>query len=243
LPKKLESASLASQVRDRLLQEIKSGRFGNTELLPPEKELAAQFKVSRNTIRAALASLEEDGLVARRKGVGTSIIRSAIGLTTFFDVAKEVSDILQDCGIWATRTILSQKRVVNAQIQAILQLPSGEAILMTEKIWKANAIPLVLGYDYVPTQIIRHSAPPNLWPGSIYVFLEECCEERVEYVRTEVDSVLGDATVNARLEIEAGVPLLHMHSVGFNERNSPLFFSGSYFRSGFLKFSFIRRRA
>lgn len=243
LPREMNSDSLAHQVRDRLLQEIKTGRFSNLDHLPPEAVLAIEFQVSRNTIRTALTSLEEGGLISRKKGVGTRILRQALGLSTFFDVAKEVSDILQDCGFWATRALLTQKRMRNPQVQQLLEVDPREELLRFEKIWRVDGIPLVFGVDYVPVHLILHPCEENGLPGSIFQFLEECCEERIEYVRTEVDAVLGDQKVNELLEIKAGIPLLHMHSLGFNERNKPVFFSGSHFRSGFLKFSFIRRRA
>ena len=40
-------------------------------MLPGENALAAEFGVSRPTLRRALAELEEEGVIGRRNGVGT----------------------------------------------------------------------------------------------------------------------------------------------------------------------------
>ena len=55
---------IAGQIRQELLQ----GRLRAGDRLPPERELAVQFGVSRNTLREALRSLEIAGLITLRKG-------------------------------------------------------------------------------------------------------------------------------------------------------------------------------
>jgi GntR family transcriptional repressor for pyruvate dehydrogenase complex len=53
-----------------LRRAILRGELGAGERLPPERELAAQFGVSRLTLRAALATLDATGLVSVRHGSG-----------------------------------------------------------------------------------------------------------------------------------------------------------------------------
>lgn len=60
-------------ITDALLTEIQGGRYKLGDLLPSEPELSQRFGVSRHTIRAALRSLQELGLVAGEKGIGTRV--------------------------------------------------------------------------------------------------------------------------------------------------------------------------
>jgi len=60
--------SLSSQVLDLLMEKIRSGAYPPGSLLPPENELAAEYKVSRATIRSAFDRLEARGLIVRRQG-------------------------------------------------------------------------------------------------------------------------------------------------------------------------------
>ena len=54
-----------------LRQQIHAGAYPDG--LPPESELAAEFFVSRNTIREALTVLKNEGLIERGPKVGTHV--------------------------------------------------------------------------------------------------------------------------------------------------------------------------
>ena len=61
------------QVADTLRREIARGVFRDGQTLMTEEELRLRFDVSRQTIRQAIALLEDDGLVDRRRGSGTYV--------------------------------------------------------------------------------------------------------------------------------------------------------------------------
>ena len=61
------------QVADILRREIAEGLFRDGEKLTTEEELRYRFRVSRQTVRQAIAELEDDGLVDRRRGSGTYV--------------------------------------------------------------------------------------------------------------------------------------------------------------------------
>lgn len=65
------SDEIAQQLRDRILKET----LGPGQRLPTEQALGAQFGVSRNVVREAIARLKLTGLVETRHGVGTFVKR------------------------------------------------------------------------------------------------------------------------------------------------------------------------
>jgi DNA-binding LacI/PurR family transcriptional regulator len=73
----MESIARPALLRDQVVRilkgEILHGRPTGSSM-PSEPELARQLKVSRNTVRAAYAALEADGLIERRRGKGTFLI-------------------------------------------------------------------------------------------------------------------------------------------------------------------------
>lgn len=82
------------QVANTLLSEIESGQHAIGSLLPTEHELCARFNVSRYTVREALRRLFEAGLVARRRGAGTTVI--ATKRPPLYDLSvTSVNDIFQ----------------------------------------------------------------------------------------------------------------------------------------------------
>ncbi len=63
----------SAQFRDHLVAELANGRFKPGTALPPEKLLAEEFRISRPTVRRALAEMEFEGLIRREQGRGTFV--------------------------------------------------------------------------------------------------------------------------------------------------------------------------
>lgn len=70
----IEPRRLYRQIAEQLRALIRSGEFPVGSRLPPERDLAAQLKVSRPSVREALIALEVEGLVEVRMGSGITVI-------------------------------------------------------------------------------------------------------------------------------------------------------------------------
>lgn len=83
------SDRLYQAVARRLIEDIRSGRYGVGDRLPAERELAVEFDVSRPTVREAIIALEVQGLVEVRVGSGAYVRAQAassalgFGITAF----------------------------------------------------------------------------------------------------------------------------------------------------------------
>lgn len=82
----------------RLLQTIRLGVVGPGEPLPPERDLAARFSVSRDTVREAIKSLSDAGyLVARRGRYGGTFVSETLPASRADNpapTAAEINDVL-----------------------------------------------------------------------------------------------------------------------------------------------------
>ena len=63
------------EIYRQLVGDIRDGRYPVGGKLPPERELCATFGASRHTVRDAVRRLTEQGLIARRAGAGTMVLR------------------------------------------------------------------------------------------------------------------------------------------------------------------------
>jgi GntR family transcriptional repressor for pyruvate dehydrogenase complex len=70
---KIKAAKLSDVIVEQLENMILEGSLLPGERLPPERELAKQFEVSRPSLREAIQKLEAKGLVTRRQGGGTFV--------------------------------------------------------------------------------------------------------------------------------------------------------------------------
>lgn len=89
-PAKANFANIARH----LTESIVSGHYGVGTLLPTEHELCKHYATSRHTVRAALAELQQQGLVSRRKNVGTRVV-SAKPRVSFRPSLASVDDLVQ----------------------------------------------------------------------------------------------------------------------------------------------------
>jgi DNA-binding GntR family transcriptional regulator len=77
-----------------LLEAIHKGRYPVGGLIPTELELAAQYDVSRQTVRAAMRRLTELGAVSRRKGSGTRVESREPPQESFQQTLGSLSDLV-----------------------------------------------------------------------------------------------------------------------------------------------------
>ena len=70
---KINQPKISDVIMAQLEQMILEGSLQPGQKLPPERELAIQFEVSRPSLREAIQKLEAKGLLMRRQGGGTYV--------------------------------------------------------------------------------------------------------------------------------------------------------------------------
>ncbi|ASN53403.1 GntR family transcriptional regulator [Sinomonas sp. R1AF57] len=92
-----------------LAGRIQHGQWEIGAFLPSEPDLAAEYGCSRETVRAALKRLEDLGLISRRKGQGTKVIRT-VPAEQFHSRLGSIEELTQ-YGQSASRSIQAVERV------------------------------------------------------------------------------------------------------------------------------------
>ncbi|MGV9852139.1 GntR family transcriptional regulator [Streptomyces sp. NPDC003442] len=111
-------------IADDLMKKIAAGKWPVGELLPTEPELAAEYRVSRETLRRALKRLELGGLISRHPGTGTRVERST-PVAAFTAQLGSVEELTQ-YGEAAVREVLSVESVtVDAALSEVTGLAEG----------------------------------------------------------------------------------------------------------------------
>ena len=72
-PSRGRPAGAAHSISARIRRAIETGAYANGDQLPPERQLSETYDTSRSTMRKALKTLEEAGLVTRKVGSGTFV--------------------------------------------------------------------------------------------------------------------------------------------------------------------------
>src|SRR5262245_10858400 len=97
-PRKIEAqvaeTPLYRKVVDALRDDIASGRPAVGDRLPTEDALCRRFGVSRHTVREALRTLRDEGLVASKQGAGSTVMRSAAQPLYTYSISS-IEELLQ----------------------------------------------------------------------------------------------------------------------------------------------------
>lgn len=137
---------LHQQLREQLLNRILRGEWAPGTAMATEHELAAEYGVSRQTIREAIRALRYEGFVQARRGSGTFIRQALPGgpLTIGFGTSLR---ILVAASGWATRVISQEMRVVG-EAEAALEVPPGTPVRLIERLRLRDGRPFGLTYSF-----------------------------------------------------------------------------------------------
>ena len=70
----LSSRRLYEQLAERIRQQILSGALNPGDRLPTERDVARDYGVSRTVVREAVKTLQQDGLIEVKAGLGTFVV-------------------------------------------------------------------------------------------------------------------------------------------------------------------------
>jgi GntR family transcriptional regulator len=183
-------------------QDIKNGRAPIGTLLPSEIELGRQHGVSRHTVREALRQLRVEGLVAARKGSGTTVI----GLGSTNPYVHEVASIEQLVE-YATGTqyeVGTGKLIrADARLAQRLGCAEGEEWLRIEGLRYApgQTAPICWMEVYIHADYANVLRMIGRRPGPIYAWIEDMHGEHIN----EIEQMLSARDVPAALSKKLGV--------------------------------------
>jgi len=241
--------SLSSQVLDLLMDKIRSGAYQPGSLLPPENELAAEFKVSRSTIRSAFDRLEARGLIVRRQGIGTFVRHiSSISntLNQFLDFFDLITQNGYRPGFIQLNAAISEP---TPEVARALRLDAGMPVLQVEKVFLADDNPIIYCLNHIPKWVFEPvlSADQAVQPGATEPFLEffeqTCGQPIAYYISTVRSDVLRNCCPPKIFsKIDALTSMLVIDNVGFNHDDRPIHESIEYHPGNQMDFKLIRSR-
>lgn len=235
-PKTL-AARVANSLREELRHEYIVGRQ-----LPSEPDLAAQFGVSRGTVRQALAVLEREGVIIRRQGAGT-YVHYISRAQTRAEYAYEFTDLLRSAGFEPRiRLDLFTYEPLSEEEAVRLDLEPGSKALVVRKTFLANETPAIYCIDSIPKELIVTSFDEAELNSPIFEFLRERCHQVTVQNLAELIPTIATKELARILEVKPNTPLLRIDEVGYNAEGMPVALHSAFYRDQFVRFSLLRKR-
>jgi len=208
---KLRNATRHSQVTDRIIGEIRSGRFAIGSLLPSEPMLATEYGISRSTLRAALATLQGLGFVERKRGAGTRVCAGEAA-PVYVHSMNASGDLLQFAGP-STRQIHEMEDLVADEVLArkLDNRPGRRWLRIGQTRHVASSQAPVCWTDvYLPLEYadLRHEIPT--YTGLIYTLIERRYHVTISEIRQSIRAIDIPSNLLARLDGDVGNKALEL---------------------------------
>ncbi len=200
------------QVSEPISRMILGGELVPGQLLEDEVTLAERLQVSRPTVRRAFQDLVNDGLLSRRRGIGTRVtlphIHRKIALSSLYD------DLLSD-GITPRTDVLSYEvRLADADIAEELGCARNDEIVVIERLRWSDGHPLAIMKNTLPADC----APTltELTQTGLYRGMAERGVKPMSAIQTVGAKVASEREADL-LHLETGSPLLTAERTAFTE--------------------------
>jgi len=232
-----KTLSARRDVASRILEE------GPGSQLPPEPELAAELGVSRATLREALRSLEDEGLVRRTRGAGT-FVADRPRVANNLDANFGVTDAIRASGM-EPGTLHGSVRLEAASADEAerLDLAPGEDVVVVDRVRTANGRPVVYSRDILAAQLTGDDPGllHRLERTSVYEVLERELGVVIHHGLATFRPTRADGHLASRLAVAKGTLLLYIRQVDFDEQGRPVVSSHEHHLADAFEFSVVRR--
>ncbi len=230
-------------IRAQLLASMKNGEYASSERLPRESVLSERLGISRTQLRDILASLEREGFITRRHGVGTIINRHVLNVQTRMDIEVEFLDMIRQSGCQAAVDFVRvSDGTADAKIANQLQIPEGTPIIRIARLCSADGKPAIYCEDVIEKAIAKGNYTLKDLKLPIFHFLQQFCGVNAYMDLTDVRPAAADAALSEIFQVPIGTPLLNMDEVDFDIDGKPVFCSREYFVDGIFHLTVMRKK-
>src|SRR5690242_8992693 len=173
------------KIQNVIRKRIESGHLKIGDSVDSERELARIHGVSLMTARHALAGLEREGIVERRRGAGTFVAPPRI----HFNKLMSYTEQMASRGLAARSKIIAAKIIEQEdEIAARLTLPAASKMVKIERLRHTSDEPFALETCYLPAERFPGLVRDALGRNSLFARLEQDYGVQLTYADEEVDA-------------------------------------------------------
>jgi GntR family transcriptional regulator len=225
---------------EKLLRTIIADpQYANGKLIPNEVDLAKQLAISRTTIRQALNKLVYEGLLIRKKGIGTRVSGSAVSSKS--NNWLSFSQEMQARGIPIKNFELHVTWVIPDQaIANFFEITTDKKILKLERLRGKPEGPFVYFVSYFHPRVGLSGEEDFKRP--LYEILEKDHFVVANLSQEEISAKAADKFIAGKLEVEQGSPILVRKRFVFDQGERPIEYNMGYYRADSFVYTVESRR-
>lgn len=149
------------KIHNKIKRDIEKHVYKVGDRIPAERQLAVKFGVSRMTLRQAIKTLEDEGILERRLGSGTYVASQK--------VQEKMSGIMSFTEITQANGQTPSSKLISYQVgkpslseKERLNLKSDDEILRMERIRYADDTPICYEVVTIPYYLVENSSKDDI---------------------------------------------------------------------------------
>jgi DNA-binding GntR family transcriptional regulator len=220
------------QVARQLEEAIETGTLPPGSRLPNEIDFAGRLGLSRPTMRRAIQHLVDEGLLVRKRGVGTQVVhtkvRRSIELTSLYDDLTAANQRPR------TEVLANIVEPATGPVALGLNVPEGVPVLAVERLRYAQDEPLALMHNYLPADLVELSTEALAEHGLYELLRTSGVHLRLA---TQTIGARTASAAEARLLAERrSAPLLSMTRTTYDDRGRIVEYASHLYRASLYAF-------
>lgn len=216
------------QLKGLIEERIGSGEWKPGAQLPSERELCDRFKISRITVRQAIAELVVEGRLTRAHGRGTFVAsRVEQRLNRLTGFTQDMQARKQQPG---ARVLYLEAVPAPPVVARALRLKADEAVILLRRLRLADGEPMAVETAYLPDHLCHDLLTEKLENRSLYKLLKDKFDIVPTRAEQQLRAVACAATEAKLLGVRKGSSVLHIYRTTFNRENLPFEYVESFYR-------------
>jgi GntR family transcriptional regulator len=212
------------------------------ERLESEQALARRLRVSRATLREAMRTYETQGLIRRRQGSGTYVLRPSHVIESGLEVLESIETLAQRFGMAVSAgEVHIERRQPTPEEAEALQVEPSARVLAVSRVTQAEGRSLAYLVDVLPEDILQPEELEDKFSGSVLDVLLRRGDADLLSSRCEITADTASAEVARSLGIQRGDVLLRFVAYLYTTTGRVVDYSYSYFLPGSFRFHVVRR--
>ncbi len=236
-----DARPLPTQLADRLRQRIADGHWEPGTRLPSEQELAAEYGVSRPTVRSAVARLVDGGMLRVRHGAGTFVTSHPGAIVAGLQELRSTTRIIAEQGHNCEVAYRSrQLRPATAEEAERFEGPAGMPVIAIERCFLADDEVVAFEHDLINAAVLPDGVTAEDFTGSVFEFMEPLGllpVQAVAHVRAVYDETIGWGPRRPARPLYVCLDQVHYLADG-----RPVSSSQAYFVEDKVEFTLVRTR-
>lgn len=235
-----------TELANLLVKQITDGQYGVGDRLPSEVALAAQFQVSRTTVRSALNIVEGLGLISRKRRAGT-VVQSTETSTSYTKSLHSIEDLVNYASYTERRVMSVSQIVADERLAAALECRPGQhwlrvQMLRSEKKDPGTPVCWTDAYMDPPAgKAIAHLIPNGT--GLLCNLIEKHCGRAVQDLKQQIGATAISEQMAPHLQATAHTPGLEITRQYLDQAKQKFLITVSTYPADKFRFTFWMHRA